>query len=158
MGFLLGKNAKAYIGTTVSTGVTETLIETAINAATEATKVKDLQTNLQKDTAEISDRSNAAGFKTKVATLKDGTVTFEMNWDTADTVFGMIKNAFLNDTEIFGAFLDQAKTVSGAAGAQGVAGNWQVANFTRKEPLLGALSVDVELIPSSQTAWYTNAV
>jgi hypothetical protein len=151
MANFLGKNAKAYVGTTVTTAATETGWETALAAATIADKVKDLKTNLQKDTAEISDRSNAAGFKTKVATLKDGTITFSMNWDPSSSVFTTLQNAYYNDTEIFFAALDRAFATTGA---EGTAGNFQVSNFTRDEPLLGALTVDVELIPSTFVGHY----
>jgi hypothetical protein len=150
MANFLGKNAKAYVGTTAATAATQAAWETAVGLATIADKVKDLKTNLQKDTAEISDRSNAAGFKTKVATLKDGTITFSMNWDPTSAVFTTLQDAYYNDTEIFFAALDRAN----ASGAEGTAGNFQVSNFTRDEPLLGALTVDVELIPSTFVGHY----
>lgn len=149
--FILGKNAKSYAGSTLTTDSTEAAFATAIAAATLADNIQDLDTNLQKDTVEISSRANAAGFKQKVATLKDGTITFTVLWKPADAFFELLKNAYLDDSEIFFAALDQLAATNGT---QGVAGNWQVSNFSRKEPLSGALTVDVELIPSSQTGWY----
>lgn len=149
--FILGKNAKAYAGSTLATDSTEAAYATAIAAASLVDNIQDLDSNLQKDTIEISSRANAAGFKQKVATLKDGTVSFTVLWKPGDTLFELLKDKYLDDGELFFAALDQLASVSGT---QGVAGNWQVSNFSRKEPLSGALTVDVELIPSSQTGWF----
>ncbi len=44
-------------------------------------------------------RSNA-GWRANVGTLKDGTVEFQMVYDTADTDFDALQSAFLNNTTI----------------------------------------------------------
>lgn len=152
--FILGKNAKAYAGSTLAAGTSEAQYETAIAAATLADNIQDLDINLQKDTIEISSRANAAGFKQKVASLKDATISFTILWKPGDAFFDLLKDKYLDDGEFFFAALDQLAATSGT---QGIAGNFQVSNFSRKEPLNGALTVEVELIPSSHTGWYENA-
>lgn len=148
--FVLGKNAKAYFNTTtVDSGNHLTVLD----SATEADNIKDLTLNLEKGEADISTRGDG-GWTTRAATLKDGTIDFQMRWETSDPFFTAVKNSFLNDTEIAFFALDGAKDV---AGSQGLGGNFQVFTFTRNENLTEALMVDVSLRPSSEPDWVTSS-
>lgn len=148
--YQLGKSGKAYYSATALTAVA---VAADVTAATEVSNIQDLTINLQKDTVEVNSRANG-GWKTKVGTLKDGSVTFKMLWKPTDAAFTAMRDAFLDDTEIFFTALDDAKTVTGA---QGISGNFNVSNFTRNEPIGDVMTVDVELSPSSFTDWYIKA-
>lgn len=147
--YVLGKDCKAFMSTTA---VTSTTYTTAVGSATELTNVKDLKLNFQTDKADVSTRASG-GWKNEVNTVKSGTITFTMQWKPADTLFNNMRDAFLNATEIFFVALDGVKTA--ASGSQGPAGNWTVTNFSRSEGLNEAVTVDVELSPSSFTGWFT---
>jgi len=55
----------------------------AAPAWNEIKNVKDVTLNLEAGEADVTTRGNA-GWKATVATLKDGSIEFEMVWDTAD--------------------------------------------------------------------------
>ena len=57
--------------------------------------VKDLTLNLETGEADVSTRANN-GWRATVGTLKDASLEFEMVWDSADTDFTSIRDAFLN--------------------------------------------------------------
>ena len=57
--------------------------------------VKDLTLNLETGEADVSTRANN-GWRATVGTLKDASLEFEMVWDTADSDFGAVRDAFLN--------------------------------------------------------------
>lgn len=146
--YVLGKDCKSYQTTTLATSTTYT---TQMTAATELANIKDLKLNFQTDKADVSTRASG-GWKNEVNTVKSGTITFTMQWKPGDTLFNQLRDAFLNATEIFFAALDGPKAT---AGNQGPAGNWTVTNFSRSEGLNEAVTVDVELSPSSFTGWFT---
>ena len=50
---------------------------------TELDNVKDLTLNLETGEADVTTRGNQ-GWRATVATLKDGSIEFEMVWDTSD--------------------------------------------------------------------------
>jgi len=52
----------------------------------ELTNVKNVTLSLQKGEADVTTRANG-GWKATAATLKEGTIEFEMVWDTADAGF-----------------------------------------------------------------------
>jgi len=52
----------------------------------EMPNVKDLTLNLEAGEADVTTRGNA-GWRATVATLKDGSIEFEMVWDMADAGF-----------------------------------------------------------------------
>ena len=135
MARVLGMNAKAYIGTAGS------------NPTTELTNVKDVSINLSTEEADVTTRANN-GWKQTMATLKDGSVEFEMVWDTADSNFTSISTAWAGATEISAAFLD------GSSGT-GILSDFTVTNFSRTESLTEALTVSVTLKPSGNTTWGT---
>jgi hypothetical protein len=110
----------------------------------EIKNVKDVTLNLEAGEADVTTRGNA-GWKATVATLKDGSVEFEMVWDTADTDFGAFRDAFLNKTSIELAVLDGDVTVTGT---QGLRADFMVTKFTRSEPLEEAITASVTVKPT----------
>jgi len=106
--------------------------------------VRDLTINLEKGDADVSTRGSG-GFRQHATTLKDGTIEFEMVWDTADTEFTEIKDAFFDDTTLDMVALDLLVTTSGS---QGLRADFNVADFSRSEALEDALKTSVTLTPA----------
>lgn len=148
MARVLGMNAKAYRSTTLLNG-------TNTDSVTwdEVPNIKDLEISLETQEADVTTRANS-GWSQTLASLKDGSIEFEMIWDTADTDFEAIRTAWLNGTELAFMALDGDE---GTSGSQGLASNFTVTSFSRSEPLAEALTVSVTLKPSSYTEWYTVA-
>jgi TP901-1 family phage major tail protein len=145
--YQLGKDGALYYSTTALTSVNSS---TANGTAILIDNVQDVSTNLTKDTVEINSRAGG-GWKAKVGTLKDATVTMKVLWKPGDTAFAALRDAYLNNTEVAFWVLDQVKATTGA---QGVAGNFNVTNFSRAEPIGDVMTADVELAPSSFTHWF----
>ena len=146
--FVLGKDCKLYFGDALLDGSTHT---PATVDWTELDNALDVNLNLSTGEADITTRANN-GWKATAATLKEGSIEFEMLWKPSDAAFTAILNAWLNAAEIAIAALDGAID---EAGNQGLASNCSVTSFTRNEPLEEALTVNVTLKPSSYTTWYT---
>lgn len=151
--FVLGKDCKAYYSATAVTAATNSAYATALAGATLIANIKDLKLNFSTEKADISTRANS-GWKATAATLKDGTITFTMVWKPTDAAFAAIRDAWLGSLEVFFSALDGLYTVSGN---QGPAGNFTVTNFSRSEGLNEAVTVDVELSPSSFDGWFAAA-
>ena len=62
----------------------------------EMKNVKDLTLNLEASESDVTTRGNA-GWRATIAALKDGSIEFEMVWDTADADFVAIKDAFFRE-------------------------------------------------------------
>ncbi|MFN5393878.1 MAG: phage tail tube protein, partial [Planctomycetota bacterium] len=105
----LGLDAKLYRNTGTYAAPTWDLIG----------NVRDLTLNLETGEADVSTRSNN-GWRATVSTLKDASLEFEMVWDTADSDFGAIRDAFLNNTTVEIAVLDGLITGTGSSGSQGL--------------------------------------
>ena len=142
MGVKLGLDAKLYY---LSTGTRAAWPATgAPDNLTELDNAKDVTLNLEKGSADVTTRA-ANGWRVTATTLKDASVEFEMVWDTGDEGFTAIKEAFFGNTSIAVAVLDgDAET----EGTQGLWADFEVAGFSRKEPLEEALSVSVTLKPA----------
>ena len=143
-------NAKAYRSTT--------LLDGSANTPTSVTwdlvpNIKDLEISLETDEADVTTRDNS-GWKQTLASLKDGSIEFDMIWDTADSDFTAIRDAWLNGTEFTFMALDGLEATTGS---QGLASNFTVTGFSRSEPLAEAITVSVTLKPSSYTEWFTTA-
>ena len=110
----------------------------------EMTNVKDLTLNLESGEADVTTRGNN-GWRATVATLKDGSIEFEMIWDTEDAGFTAIKGAWFGNTSIEFAVMDGDITV---AGSQGLRATFSVTKFSRSEPLEEALLVSVTAKPT----------
>ena len=121
---------------------------------TELTNAKDVTLNLERGEADVTTRGNN-GWRATAATLKDGTIEFEMVWDTADAGFTAIKDAYFNNTAIGFLCLDGAIDVEGS---QGLLADFAVTNFSRNEPLEEAITVNVTIKPTYSAVpaqWYT---
>jgi hypothetical protein len=146
MGIRLGMDAKLYYKTGGVGGA---------GSWTELTNTKDVTLNLETGEADVSTRGNN-GWRATVSTLKEGSIEFEMVWDTSDAGFTAIKNAYFNNDPIGFAVLD------GESGSgQGLVADFSITNFTRNEPLEEAMTVSVTAKPTySETppAWTESGV
>jgi hypothetical protein len=122
----------------------------------ELTNVKDVTLNLETGEADVTTRANA-GWKATVATLKNGSIEFEMVWDTADAGFTAIKEAYFENKALGFAVMDGDIET---AGSQGLQADFSITNFSRKEPLEEAITVSVTAKPTysaTAPAWVTIA-
>lgn len=134
MGIKLGMEAKLYRNTG----------DFATPVWVELTNVKDLTLSLEKGEADVTTRANG-GWRALAGTLKDGSIEFEMVWDTQDAGFTAIKDAWFNDTPIEFAVMDGDVA---ASGSQGLRATMEVFNFSRNEPLEEAVTVSVTIKPT----------
>ena len=110
----------------------------------EITNAKDVTLNLEKGEADVTTRANS-GWRATVGTLRDGSVEFEMVWDTEDEGFTAIQGAWFAGTPLEVAVMDgDIATV----GSQGLRATMAVTNFSRSEPLEEAITVSVTLKPT----------
>jgi len=107
----------------------------------ELPNVKDLTLTLEKGEADVTTRGNA-GWRATVGTLKEGSIEFEMVWDTDDPSFNAIKDGYFLDTPLEMAVMDGDVVVSGS---EGLRASFAVTSFSRSEPLEEAMSVSVNL-------------
>lgn len=128
MGAVLGLNAKAYYQTDGAGGSA---------GWNELVNIKDLSLNMEKAEADVTTRG-ADGWRATIGTLKEGAVEFQMVWDTSDTGFNALQQAFFNDTLIGLQILD-------GPGGEGLIADFSVINFSRNENLEEALMVDVSV-------------
>ena len=122
----------------------------------EVGNVKDLTLNLEAGEADVTTRSNS-GWRATVATLKDGSIEFEMVWDTTDANFTAIQQAFFNNTPLEFAIMDGAIAT---AGSQGLRATMSITNFSRSEALEEAIMVSVTAKPTyaaNAPSWMTIA-
>lgn len=127
MAYKLGLDAKLFHGAAGST------------AASVMNNVKDVTLSLETGEADITTRA-AEGWRASAATLREASVEFEMIWDTEDSGFTAIKNAFFAASPI-------ALFVSDGAGS-GLDADFVVTSFSRSEPLEEALTVSVTCKPT----------
>jgi len=145
MGIKLGMDARLYRN---NGGDWTTPVWAVIN------NVKDVTLNLDSEEADVTTRGNY-GWKATMSTLRDGTIDFEMVWDSDDAGFTALQQAYFNKTSIIMLALDDAVTVSGA---QGLKALFAVKNFSRNEPLSGAITANVSIRPTysaNAPTWYT---
>jgi hypothetical protein len=115
---------------------------------TELTNVKNVSLSLQTGEADVTTRGNH-GWKATAATMKEGSIEFEMVWDTADTGFTAIQTAYFGNTKIGLAAMDgDVATV----GSQGLWADCSITNFSREEPLEEAITVKVTAKPTYSTS------
>ena len=148
----LGIKAKAYMLPAASTRATWGAADTngihggaAPTGLTELTNIKDVTLNLTKGEADATTRA-ANGWKVVLAALKEGSIEFEMNWDTTDASFGQLFASWLNDTTVAMAFLDGDKATSAN---QGLWADFIVTGFAKKEPLQEVQTVSVTIKPAA---------
>jgi predicted secreted protein len=146
MSIRLGMEAKLYRNT--GTYAAPTWVEVA--------NVRDLTLNLESGEADVTTRANN-GWRATVATLKEGSIEFEMVWDTEDTNFTAIQTGFFDNTPIEFAVMDGDITVTGT---QGLRATMSIVNFSRGEPLEEAVTASVSAKPTYATnppEWMTVA-
>ena len=148
MSYKLGMECKLYYDSTPLAGAPST------GTWVEMANTKDVTLNLETGEADITTRANN-GWRATAATLKDGSIEFEMLWDTNDAGFTALQTAWENSAEIALAAMDDDIAV---VGSQGLASNFTVTNFSRSEPLEEAVTVSVTVKPSSYTTWYEVSV
>ena len=110
----------------------------------ELKNVKDVTLNMEKGEADVTTRGNA-GWRATVGTLKEGSLEFEMVWDTEDEGFAALQAAWFGDTPVEMAVMDGPVATSGS---QGLRATMSVISFSRKEPLEEAMSVSVSVKPT----------
>jgi hypothetical protein len=134
MGVKLGMEAKLYYK---SGGVG------GAGSWNELTNVRDVTLNLETGEADASTRGNN-GWRATVSTLKEGSIEFEMVWDTADAGFTAIRTAYFNNAGIGFRVLDGASPGDG----QGLEADFMITNFSRSEPLEEVITVSVTAKPT----------
>lgn len=142
----VGLDCKLYYCATALDGESNT---PALADWNEIDNVRDLTLNLSTGEADVSTR--ASSWRQTKQTLKEGSIDFEMLWDTDDEAFSAIQDAWEDGEEIALAAMDGDIEV---AGAEGLASNFAVTNFSRNEPLEEGVTVSVTVKPSSYTEWY----
>ncbi|NJL32246.1 MAG: hypothetical protein HC898_11870 [Phycisphaerales bacterium] len=111
---------------------------------TELTNVKNVTLSLTKGEADVTTRANN-GWKATAGTLKEGSIEFEMVWDTTDAGFTAVQSAYFGNSLIGLAVMDGGIT---AAGSQGLWADCMITDFSRDEPLEDAISVKVTAKPT----------
>lgn len=148
----LGLNAKAYYATSRATWGTLDADGYSHSAAapgglTELTNIRDLSLNMTNAEADVTTRGSG-GFELTLATLTSAEINFDMVYDTADTGFVKMQNAFFNKTNLPLAFLSGNKTSTNSAGL------WidaMVTKFEKSENLADAQMVSVSVKPGYST-------
>lgn len=105
---------------------------------------RDLTLNLEKGEADVTTRGNN-GWRATLGTLKDGSLEFEMVWDTADANFTAIRSAWFSNTPI--EFFVLSASVD-APESEGLRATFAVLSFTKSEPLEEAQTVSVTIKPT----------
>ena len=146
MGMRLGMEARLYRNTG----------DYAIPVWTLLPNVKDLTLGMETAEADVTTRANA-GWRATIATLKDGSIEFQMVFDDTDASFTALRDAFLNSTPVEMAVMDGDIAVSGS---EGLRASFSVTNFNRTEALEEAITFAVTMKPTysaNAPAWLTIA-
>ena len=123
--------------------------EAGQTASTEMTNVKDVEMNLTTGEADITTRS-ANGWRAYAATLKEASLTFQMNYEADDTDLKAIQTAFMNNSAI--SFL------VGDDKGNGLDADFVITEFNIPQPLEEAVTVSVTAKPTLSTrapSWKT---
>ena len=123
--------------------------EAGQTASTEMKNVKDVEMNLTTGEADITTRA-ANGWRAYVATLKEASLTFQMNYESDDADLKAIQTAFMNNSAI--AFL------VGDDKGNGLDADFVITEFNIPQPLEEAVTVSVTAKPTLSTrapSWKT---
>lgn len=145
---MLGMDAKLYYGDAVDPASSITP-----SALTEADNIVDLSCDFDSDEADSTTRANS-GWRSTTQTLKGNTITFDIMWDPDDAFFAALKDAYMNNTMLAMAILDQDE---GTSGAQGLVANFAVTGFNWSQPIGENQKVDVTIKIKEYGAWYETA-
>ena len=116
--------------------------EAGQTASTEMTNVKDVEMNLTTGEADITTRA-ANGWRAYAATLKEASLTFQMNYESDDVDLKAIQTAFMNNSAI--AFL------VGDDKGNGLDADFVITEFNIPQPLEEAVTVSVTAKPTLST-------
>ena len=97
---------------------------------------------MEKGEADVTTRGNNS-WRATVGRLKDGSVEFELVWESGDAGFVAIKNAYFGN-EAIALFIDDGS-------GSGFGADFSITNFTRNEPLEEAITVSVTAKPTYST-------
>lgn len=146
--YLLGNAAKAYWSATALTGANTA---TVMQNATLADNIMDLTLEVESEFVDATTRSEAAnGWRSEIAVLKNGRITFDARWKPGDTFFEELKDAWLAGSTVTFAAMDDAKATTGS---QGLIANFSV-SFSKTEPLMDIQKISVTLSVASYPEWY----
>ena len=123
--------------------------EAGQTASTEMKNVKDVEMNLTTGEADITTRE-ANGWRAYAATLKEASLTFQMNYESDDADLKAIQTAFMNNSAI--AFL------VGDDEGNGLDAEFVITEFNIPQPLEEAVTVSVTARPTLSTrapSWKT---
>lgn len=142
-----GKEFKLYISTTLLTGATSTDVDARMTAGdfNEVAAVTNVNNNSEKNEIELQTRENGGQTVYFDGAFQEG-IEVSLAYDTSDTRYTELQDAYINGTEIAVADVDG---VLGAVGVKGWAGNCKVLAFNRPEGIDDAVVIDVRLRPSS---------
>jgi predicted secreted protein len=105
---------------------------------------RDVNLSLETGEADVTTRGNA-GWRATLATLKEGSIEFEMIWDTEDDAFAAFQQAYFSNAPIEVAAMDGDVAASGSSGLHA---EFSVTNFSRNEPLEEAVTASVTIKPT----------
>lgn len=146
--YLLGNAAKAYWSATALTGSNNATVMTSANLAD---NIMDLTLEVESEFVDATTRAEAGnGWRSEIAVLKNGRITFDARWKPGDTFFEELKDAWLGGTTIAFAALDDAKATTGS---QGLLANFSV-SFSKTEPLMDIQKISCTLSVASHPSWY----
>ena len=123
--------------------------EAGQTASTEMKNIKDVELNLTTGEADITTRA-ANGWRSYAATLKEASLTFQMNYESDDVDLKAIQTAFMNNSAI--AFL------VGDDKGNGLDADFVITEFNIPQPLEEAVTVSVTAKPTLSTrapSWKT---
>lgn len=100
----------------------------------ELTNIRDVTFNLETDEADVTVRGNL-GWRATEPTLSEGSVEFEMIWDSAHAGFQAVKDAYFNRAIIGFRVLDE--------NGEGLEADYKITNLSRNEPLTEAITASV---------------
>ena len=149
MSKVLGMDCKAYHSSTAFDGATN---DAAAATWNEMTEVRDVTVTLSNVEIDVSDRSST--YKLYRAGQHDISVNVTQLWNTSDTYFALVLDAWEGRSSITLAFMDGDESV---AGKEGPASNWVVLDFEGGEDLDGAAISTYSVKPHSYPEWYISA-
>lgn len=146
MAYVLGLNAKMYRETS-----------TDDTTYVEMDNIRDVSLSLTKATADVTVRGGD-GWRQTVSTLKEGSVSFSMVYDTGDADFTAVKDAFMNNSDVRLKILDGVDPPAAGKTVQGLKSFFTVSDFSINENLEEAMTVDVTVqttYSATAPAWYS---
>lgn len=129
MAHTLGLDAKLYYD---AAGV-------GVGSWIELTNCRDVRMPLSKSEADVTTRANS-GWRATAGVLKEGTVEWDMVYDTSEAGFSAVQSAFMNDTLIGLAVMDGDIA---SPGSEGLQANFEIIGFEIDQSLEEAIKVNV---------------